>query len=77
MKNFIFVTQEGETRTPTGENIENLQVLGFGKGADVKDALKDFVENNKYLDNTGFSDVIGIELASDEQFYFSLKNKRH
>ncbi len=75
MRKFIFITSEGETKTPTGIDVENLQVLGFGKGIDAKSAFLNFIDENKYLDAMDFNEVIGIELMNEKQFNFSLKQQ--
>jgi len=73
MKKFIFITTEGETKTPTGEYIENLQVLGFGEGIDANHAFADFMKENDFLKTTSFDEVAGIELSNEKQFNFSIK----
>ncbi len=73
MRKFIFITPEGETKTPTGEDIENLQVLGFGEGIDVNDAFNNFMRENYYIRTTNFNEVTGIELLNEKQFNFSIK----
>ena len=32
MREFVFYTEEGCTEIPTGETVENLQILGFAMG---------------------------------------------
>jgi hypothetical protein len=40
MKQYIFVTPEGNTETPNGKDIENLQVIGFAQGENEIEAIK-------------------------------------
>jgi len=74
MKTFIFITTEGDTKTPKGEEIENLQVLGVTKGSDKNEAFVNFINENNYLIDTDFNEIIAMELVDDKQYYFSLKN---
>ena len=74
MKYFIFLTQEGLTKAPSDVDVENLQVLGISKGNDKKEAFGNFVKDNEHLLDTDFDEVIAMELASEKQNYFSLKN---
>ncbi|MDD5626434.1 MAG: hypothetical protein PHW01_00245 [Patescibacteria group bacterium] len=75
MKHFIFLTHEGETKTPSEEDVENMQVLGVNSGDDAKSAFENFVQETKYFKNKGYSDVIAMELKSEKQHYFSLKTE--
>ena len=74
MRYFIFLTQEGLTKTPNNVDIENLQVLGIAKGKNKKVAFKNFVKENDYLLQTAFDEVAVMELRDKEQHIFSLKN---
>ena len=74
MKNFIFISPEGETKTPTGEDIENLQVLGFGRGVDAAEACRAFLRENSFVSETGFEEVICLELSSEEESHLSLSD---
>ena len=74
MKTFIFVTAEEDTKTKKGEEIENLQVLGITKGSDKNEAFVNFMNENSYLIDTDFNEIIAMELVNDKQYYFSLKN---
>jgi len=74
MKYFIFLTQEGLTKAPNNVDIENLQVLGISDGDDKEKAFKNFVKENEYLLDTDFNEIITMELADKNQYYFSLKN---
>lgn len=78
MKSFIFITNEGYTYQPESTSaepdIENCQVLGFGKGLDMDEAFKDMLETNPYLLETSFSEVIGMEVNDSGKKYFQLKD---
>ena len=67
IKNYIFVTSEGYTFQPNSKSIEpdieNLQVVGFAKGKDPKEAFKRLIKENNYLLETGFNEVLSYELA--------------
>lgn len=73
-KNYIFLTQEGATNSPKGEAIDNLQVLGVARGKNEKDAFKNFITEYEYLLDADFNDVFALELANENQHYFSIKN---
>ncbi|MCK5416034.1 hypothetical protein KAI92_01245 [Candidatus Parcubacteria bacterium] len=79
MRHFIFLTQEGYTFQPNTESnmpdIENLQVLGTASGEDEKKAFDNFIEENEYLLDTDYEDVLAMELKDEKFFYFSLKQK--
>jgi hypothetical protein len=67
MRYFIFLTEEGFTKTPDDEDIENLQVLGFANGLNEKDAFNNFIKENNYLKETGFKEVIAMELVNENE----------
>jgi hypothetical protein len=66
MRHYIFITTEGYTYQPGSESdtpdVENSQVLGFGKGVDIFAAFENFVDTNLWLKNTSFNEVIAYEL---------------
>ena len=53
IKNYIFITDEGFTFQPGSEDyepdIENMQVIGFGKGTDSQGALNNMIKENPYI----------------------------
>ena len=54
MNNYMFYTFEGFTQSPTGMEVENLQILGF-ESANTKDvALNNLIKNNKWIAEAGF-----------------------
>ncbi len=65
MKKFIFVTPEGNTESPNGKEIENLQVIGFAEGIDEVEAIKNLLKENPWIWDSGFNvaEFIGHELA--------------
>lgn len=56
MNTYIFYTNEGYTAAPNGEELENLQVLGFEKGFTKEEALSNLYTNNEWIKTTGFSE---------------------
>jgi len=74
MRHFIFLTQEGLTKTPQNVDIENLQVLGIASGSNEKEAFGNLIKENAYLKHTGYKEVLAMELVSENQFFFSLKS---
>ncbi|MFZ2975276.1 MAG: hypothetical protein WA055_01425 [Candidatus Moraniibacteriota bacterium] len=70
IKNFIFYTTEGYTFYPGSEDnfpeVENCQILGWGKGNDVKEAFDNFTQKNKWLKESLFDNVIGAELKDEK-----------
>lgn len=77
IKHFIFVTGEGSTSTPSDEEINNLQVIGFAKGTDSKDAYDTLKEENPGLINKGFNELTCYELGAQlPKNYFYLKSDR-
>lgn len=78
MKNYIFITSEGYTFSPNNSDsepdIENCQVLGFVEASDSLEAFKKFKENNLYLNELGFNEVLCYELKDNNNSeYFYLK----
>ena len=69
MRKYIFLTLEESTFQPNSEttepDIENLQVIGFAKGKDPKEAFKGLAEENNYLLETNFNEVFSYELVED------------
>ena len=76
MKTYIFYTSEGYTQEPNNCDIENCQVISWGKGNTPEEAFENLKQENEYLEDTSFDDVICQELVSEKQFYFSLKTMK-
>jgi len=78
IRNFIFYTTEGHTFQSNSKadipDVENCQVLGWGKGGTIEDAFKNFKKESLWLDASGFNEVIGVELKNDKTYFFNLKN---
>jgi DNA-binding ferritin-like protein (Dps family) len=55
MKEFIFITHEGTTESPTGKHVENIQVLGFAHGEDWQEARSNLLKENSWIEEAGFS----------------------
>ena len=77
MKDFIFITFEGYTFQPNSESdipdIENMQVIGFSKGLNSKEAFENLKIKSSYLKETNFNEIIYIELKDKKFEYFNLK----
>ncbi len=66
-KLFLFLTQEGVTYSSSSKiypDVDNFQVLGYGKGVTEEEAFDDFIKNNQWLLETDFNEVISIEIKS-------------
>lgn len=76
-KDFIFITFEGYTFQPNSESdipdIENMQVIGFSKGLNSKEAFENLKIKSSYLLETTFDEIIAIELKDKKFEYFNLK----
>lgn len=73
MRNFIFLTHEGLTKTPNNVDIDNLQVLGTAEGDDEAGAFNNLIQENSYLVNAAYDEVLALELLSEKQYFFSLR----
>ena len=77
MKDFIFITFECYTFQPNNESdipdIENMQVIGFSKGLNSKEAFENLKIKSSYLKETTFDEIIAIELKDKKFEYFNLK----
>lgn len=62
---YLFVTPDGLTYSSPDliePDVDNYQVLGYGEGLTEEEAFKDFLANNRWLENTKFKEVIGLEI---------------
>lgn len=73
MRYFIFLTHEGLTKTPGNIDIDNLQVLGIASGESEKLAFENLLEENDYLIEANFNEVVAMELVNEKQYFFNLK----
>ena len=64
-KNFLFFTSEGFTYDGNNKKIENMQILGDGFGDDILEAFKNFKNEQKYLKDFSFKNVIAIQIVGD------------
>ncbi|MDP2681675.1 MAG: hypothetical protein Q8P28_02555 [Deltaproteobacteria bacterium] len=84
MKSYIFITAEGFTHQPNSESpepdIENCQVIGFAEGNSPEEAFDNLIEENNYLLETNFDEIICFELRHKDYHKFSrgfsISNKR-
>jgi len=65
MKSFIFFTNEGFTQDPNHRDIPNMQILGHGDGKDIAEAFKSFKNNQSYLSEFSFKNIIALEYIGD------------
>ncbi len=54
MNKYIFYTFEGFTQSPNGDDVENLQILGFESAPAKDEALRNLLNNNDWIMKTGF-----------------------
>ena len=56
MKKYIFITPEGNTTAPNGDEVENMQVIGIVEEvADKNEALKKLLLENEWIFDTQFN----------------------
>jgi len=56
MKKYIFITTEGETISPNGKQVENMQVIGIIDNVENEDeALKKLLQENPWIWDTDFN----------------------
>lgn len=67
MNKYIFLTDEGTCLEPvTDEIIENIQVIGFAKGDNPKEAFENLKIENAYLIDTAFNEIYCLKMDSIE-----------
>jgi len=81
LHDYIFLTSEGTTFQPDSKSmepdIENLQVIGFSNGVNARDAFERLLNDNKYLLDTSFDEIFGMQLdQNNTKTYFSIKGQR-
>ena len=54
MAEYIFYTSEGFTQAPSGNEVENCQVLGIALGENEKEAEHNLLKENPWIKETGF-----------------------
>jgi hypothetical protein len=80
MNSYIFITTEGYTYQPDSESaepdIENCQVIGFAEGENKQQAFNNLIQNNQFLLETTFDELICMQLRHyncwRHKSYFSL-----
>ena len=56
MKRYIFITPEGTTNAPNGDEIDNMQVIGMVEDVSNEDeALKKLLLENEWIFDTEFN----------------------
>ena len=56
MKKFIFITPEGETISPNGNEVKNMQVVGIVENVESEDeALKKLLQENAWIFDAEFN----------------------
>ena len=56
MKKYIFITPEGNTTSPNGDEIENMQVIGIVEDmSNENEALKKLLLENEWIIDTEFN----------------------
>ena len=64
-KNFLFFTSEGLTFDDNNKKVKNMQILGDGFGDDILEAFKNFKNEQKYLKDFSFKNVMAIQTIGD------------
>ena len=58
MKKYIFITPEGQTLSPNGSEVENMQVIGIVEDAiDENDAFKKLLIENEWIIDAEFKNA--------------------
>jgi hypothetical protein len=56
MKKYLFITSEGETQSPNGSDVENMQVIGIVDGVMNEDeGLKKLLRENEWIIDAEFN----------------------
>ena len=65
MKKYLIATFEGQTLSPKGKNVENLQILGITFGENFDDVVEKLFSDNKWIIKAGFTkdELIAYELV--------------
>ena len=64
-KNFLFFTSDGFTFDCNNKKIENMQILGDGFGEDIFEAFKNFKNEQAYLKDFTFKNLMAIQTIGD------------
>ncbi len=74
-KNFLFFTNDGFTFDCNSKKIENMQILGDGFGEDILEAFINFKNEQKYLKDFSFRNVMAIQTIGDVIRNLELRGK--
>lgn len=55
MNEYVIYTPQGFTQSPTNEEVENCQILGFVKAYNIEQARLQLMEDNPWLVISGFN----------------------
>lgn len=68
MNKYIFYTLEGFTQSPTSEDCNNIQILGFENGNNQSEAMNNLITENKWIEKLGFdtTEIQAKQLLTDE-----------
>ena len=73
MAQYIFFSTEGYTFTPNSEgeepDVENCQVLGFSEGRSADEAFRALIEDNEWIAEGGYEEVIGMEVRGGKEWF--------
>jgi hypothetical protein len=72
IKDWVFVTGDGHTEDKDGSVVQNLQVLGFGKGDCAESAFEHMKKNHKYLMRYNFGECFCYEVNMESKQYLFL-----
>ncbi len=67
MNHYIFYTTCGFTEDMNGNDTENCQVLGWGKGQNPEDAFEE-LKTEGWVGN--FDNIVCQELSNEKAYYF-------
>ena len=72
---YQFLTVEGFTQSKNGQDVENLQVIGFSEGDTPKKAFDNLMEvYGDDLKDKGWEEIFSLKMADD---YEAKKHKRY
>ena len=64
---FLFITPDGVTYSSPKHiypDVDNLQILGYSEGVNEEEAFDSFIQENKWISDTDFKEVICIEIKT-------------
>ena len=69
MKEYVFYTFEGYTESPTGKEVENIQLLGFESGKNKEEAKRNLIKKRGWIVENGFDEhqIESKQLLSDKE----------